>query len=140
MRIHAQDRSLISPVAPACGAGDRCSRTFAQHLRAANRGAESKSSSGILPYAKYLKNLNDQDDLASRSRVGTGTARPRLATYQPTRPGQIDPSADSADGLPMLPRTGETLPVRELVIRETIEAAYSVRNLLSRGAIIDLMG
>lgn len=110
-------------MARACGAGDRGPRTFTQ-----------------VPYAKYLKNLNDQDDLANRSRVGTGMTRPNAVGIQARRQTQSDTNLEAGVGLPMPPRTGDELPARELTIRETVEAAYSVRNLLSRGAVIDLMG
>jgi hypothetical protein len=164
VRIHAPQQAAIPPISPVYRAGDRYSdarspgggaerRTFAQSLRASNLDIEwSRELAGNdLPYAQYLKSLNDQDDLAARVQGqtwgggGAGTGQD-LCRSGPQRRDEraLIGAGDSRAECPSLsnapPRLGDAPSPRDVAAHEVIQVAYGVRNLLNRGSIIDLAG
>jgi hypothetical protein len=91
-------------------------------------------------YPEHLRRINDEVDLESRRfhhatayTVATNTYRAASDRPKALDGLQSDVSSGSRPSgyLPALP---------EVVRRQVIDEAYQVRNLLSRGAIIDLMG
>lgn len=138
---------LVPAISPAhrsadrCPARPQCPSTFAERLRDLNaRACEARrTAEGPIRFAEHLRADNRQADRATR--LAGHQIRPNEAC-PPGRSANIaDPAvAVLSTSRAELPRLGDVpVSVRPAVV-ERIEVAYSVRNLLSRGAIIDLMG
>jgi hypothetical protein len=124
--------------------GPQTRETFAQMLRRANEEADRASSrtDGPVPFAQHLWAINRRDDPNKPVLVrGVPAIAPTLhpaGTLLAARNRGEPVSAPVA--APSVPRLGDVPGSSRVVVHEAILVAYSVRNLLSRGAIIDLTG
>ena len=146
VRLPATDRLVVPAVWRAL---DGCARggrpTFAENLRQVNRVVDRfEASSTIAPFAVYLKRVNDENDLEARRASAAQTP----AAKQMHLSGSGDGAEVEAGKLTItgespalgLPRLGDLPPVAEVVRQTILRETYQVRNLLSRGAVIDLVG
>lgn len=124
-----------------CPPRPQCRPMFAEHLRDLNARAREtrRASLGPIPFAEHLRAANRQADLAAR--LAGHQIRP-IETSPPGRSANIADSTVAALSVSTaeLPRLRDIPSSVRPAVVERIEVAYSVRNLLSRGAIIDLMG
>ena len=133
----------VVPTARACPCPTQCPRpTFAEHLKRINRCNDTNDcSTTTVPYGQYLQSINDQNDLAARwaaiNRTGSSESGRRDATRPPAAP--INDLAAPPTPAASVPRLGDVPPTSIAAKVVTIEVAYQLRNLLSRGAIIDLV-
>jgi len=116
--------------------------SFADHLRRENLRAQRDAKQRItpIPFAVYLRRINDEDDAARRVLVpAQGPAAPSLNTEgaHTSPPRACQPAAPPAPG-PSVPRLGDVPRTPETELRRLVEVTYQVRSLLSRGAMIDL--
>lgn len=115
VRISATDWRVITPTPRA---GDR----------GPPRGGPKET------YAAYLHRLNDDADLSARRR---GAHLDCAAASPAAVPNQRIPQPIAQ---PSLPRLGEVTSSKEVAVHMVIQQAYTVRNMLNRGTIIDLIG
>lgn len=123
------------PLAPCCGLP--CRPTYAESLAATNCAVRclDRVDLGPIPFSTYLRATNAADRLAAeQARSGLPLPAPSAA------PRPATPVAPRDAALPGLPRLGDVSPVRVEETVRHVEVAYQVRNLLSRGALIDLCG
>jgi hypothetical protein len=114
--------------------------TYAAYLRGLNDQADrvARREGGPVRYPEHLKAINDARDVARRDGVSlTAAGRGLLSRFASSVPSNVpqEPVVRSS-----LPHLGDVTPTKEVAVHEVIQQAYGVRNLLSRGAVIDLVG
>lgn len=132
VRIHECVRIVSAThLRPVCTASDRpwpgrSLPTFGEHLRRSN------AASPRLPtYGEYLRRINDE--------IRVEACRPCLTPMQLEAAPPV-PGPTPAPSLPKLEDVSGPVGAERLPGAEPIRAAYSVRNVLSRGSLIDLIG
>ncbi|HMN39435.1 MAG TPA: hypothetical protein PKE29_01225 [Phycisphaerales bacterium] len=143
MRIPA---GAFPAIRPCQGAGDRPALgrdggSYPAHLRRVNAARDFGAVPARPPtYPEHLRRMNDQIDLqAGRSRDSLRIPSDRPTCGVGRRVIGVPECGDCRDG-PRTTPTGYLLPLPERIPRLVIEETYHLRNLLSRGAIIDLAG
>lgn len=132
--------SPIARVGDRCPARGEARETYAAYLRGLNTAADrvARREAGPVPFASHLRSINEMEAAAWRARTLEVAGVPGAGMY--AKPAPVGDRVPEPVGRASLPRLGDVTPTKDVAIHEVIQRAYGARNLLSRGAVIDLAG